>query len=648
MSPTNIPDDDDQTLLRPPQDRAAPGADEDRTVLRPLPEATPPSAMDDDDRTVLMPLGASPSPSTHRPAGPDGDVEDRTVLRVSADPVPHTDGGDTTVRAPSPGSATPGAPAAGEGVEAKAEAGDTQSPLEGGAPGAMATGAAGAKGAGFAGKLKRLGSESLIYGLSSVFGRFLSYALQFLYVGYFDPAQNGVQSAVYTYAPILSIVFLWGMDVAYMRSAASAKDKGLEEQQRAFSMSFAIVALLGAVAVLVGFAAAPWLAGALNLPRDGTLYLLGIIYTDALIAVPYAHLRMTGRAKRYAVLRLLFVGVSVALNVALIVVLHWGINAIFLSNLLANLIVLALFTGEIARLFRPRLLRGAKWGPLWAYALPIMPAMFAVMIVENGDRLVLNWLPESVARQVYGSSTKEVLGIYNFNYKLGVAMLLIAQMFRMAWTPFSLQHGRDPEAPRLFSRVMTSVMLVCAVAFLGLALLVPSLAAIPAIRAWPESPSYWRGLAIMPVILLGYTFSAMYAVVTAGLYIEKRTGVLPWIAGAGAAINIAICLVAVRHSMVAVAWATPASYALMAALGAWQSNKVYPVPFEWMRLVHLGAIVAAVFFADQWLAHHGWAATAPSTIAAKLALLLAFPALLFATRFLRPGELSAMKRMVRR
>jgi len=642
MSPTNIPDDDDQTLLRPPQDRAAPGADEDRTVLRPLPEATPPSAMDDDDRTVLMPLAPSPHPSPGpRPSAVGNDAEDRTVLRVSAGPAPSTDAGDTTVRAPAPESA------AGDGVAAKAEAGDTQSPLEGGAPGAMVTGA-GAKGAGFAGKLKRLGSESLIYGLSSVFGRFLSYALQFLYVGYFNPAQNGVQSAVYTYAPILSIVFLWGMDVAYMRSAASAKDKGLEEQQRAFSMSFAIVAILGAVAVLAGFAVAPWLAGALNLPRDGTRYLLGIIYTDALIAVPYAHLRMTGRAKRYAMLRLLFVGVSVALNVALIVVLHWGINAIFLSNLLANLIVLALFTGEIARLFRPGLLRGAKWGPLWAYALPIMPAMFAVMIVENGDRLVLNWLPENVSQAVYGSSTKEVLGIYNFNYKLGVAMLLIAQMFRMAWTPFSLQHGRDPEAPRLFSRVMTSVMLVCAVAFLGLALLVPSLAAIPAIRAWPESVSYWNGLAIMPVILLGYTFSAMYAVVTAGLYIEKRTGVLPWIAGAGAAINIAICLVAVRHSMVAVAWATPASYALMAALGAWQSNKVYPVPFEWMRLVHLGAIVAAVFFADQWLAHHGWAPTDATTIAAKLALLLAFPALLYATRFLRPGELSAMKRMVRR
>ena len=524
------------------------------------------------------------------------------------------------------------------------QAGDTESPLEGGVPAAPATGAGGA---GFGAKLKRLGSESLIYGLSSVFGRFLSYVLQFMYVGFFTPAQNGVQSAVYTYAPILSIVFLWGMDVAYMRSAAQVKDRSLEERQRAFSMSFAAVAALGAVAVVLSAVAAPWVAQVLNVPRAAALYLVTIVYTDSLIAVPYAHLRMTGRAKRYAALRLLFVFVSVGLNVVLIAWMHRGINAIFLSNVVANLLVLALFTGEIARLFRPKLLRGADWGPLWKYALPIMPAMFAVMVVENGDRMVLNWLPDAVARSVYGMSTKDVLGIYNFNYKLGVAMLLVAQMFRMAWTPFSLQHGRDPDAPRLFARVLNAVMLVCAIAFLGLALLIPALTGIPAIYRFPTSPAYWLGLPIMPVILLGYVFSAMYAVVTAGLYIEKKTGVLPWIAGAGAVINIAICIVAARRSMVAVAWATPASYALMAALGAWQSNRVYPVPFEWLRLAHLAAIVGALFAVDQWLAHHGWKPAAGATVGVKLLLVfVAFPALLFLTRFFRHGELAAMRRLI--
>jgi len=147
----------------------------------------------------------------------------------------------------------------------------------------------------------------------------------------------------------------------------------------------------------------------------------------------------------------------------------------------------------------------------------------------------------------------------------------------------------------------------------------------------------------------------MYAVVTAGLYIEKKTGVLPWIAGAGAAINLAICVAVTSYRwhdattmMVAVAWATPASYALMAALGAWQSNRVYPVPFEWGRMVHLGAIVGAIWGADWWLAGHGWRPTAGTTVGVKLALLAAFPLLLVATRFLRAGEWDALRQLLRR
>jgi O-antigen/teichoic acid export membrane protein len=136
----------------------------------------------------------------------------------------------------------------------------------------------------------------------------------------------------------------------------------------------------------------------------------------------------------------------------------------------------------------------------------------------------------------------------------------------------------------------------------------------------------------------------MYAVVTAGLYIERKTHVLPWIAGLGALINIGICIVAASHwGMVGVAWATPIAYALMAGLGAWQSNRVYPVPFEWYRIAHIGGLVAVLFLADRWITAP-LAQLAPSTIALKCALLLAFPLLLVLTRFFRAGEWKAIRR----
>ena len=455
--------------------------------------------------------------------------------------------------------------------------------------------------AGFGPRLKRLGSESLVYGLSTVVGRLLNYILQPYYAHHFDPSLNGVQSIVYVYSPIIGIVLYLGMDIAYMRNAASTKNASLRDQQRAFSMSLAVVAAIGGLGTALAMLGTSWLAPLVRLDAESFRYMMAIVYTDALLAIPYAHLRMTNRATRYATLKILFVVISIALNVFLIGQLHWGVPAIFFSNLAANLVVLALFLGEIGRFFRPGLLRGAPWGALWAYALPVIPATLAVMVVEGGDRIVLNYLPDGAAALVYHMTPKDVVGIYSFNYKLGVAMLLVVQMFRLAWTPFFMQHAREARAPELYSRVLTALMLVCAAVFLSIALLLPALARVPIVHDYVKA-DYWLGLPIVPVILLGYVFSGMYAVVTAGLYIERKTHVLAWIAGAGAVLNIGICIVAApRWGMVSVAWATPAAYALMAALGAWQANRVFPVPFEWRRLAYLGALVAVLFGMDrQW------------------------------------------------
>lgn len=232
--------------------------------------------------------------------------------------------------------------------------------------------------------MRRLGSESLVYGLSSIVGRFLSYLLTPYYAYAFTPAENGVQSVVYTYIPLASLVFLLGLEVAYMRGAAATRDADLTTRQRTFSMSFGTIAAVGAVGMALGWVAAPWLAEVVKLPVYAVRYILAIVYTDALLTVRSAQLRIGNQAKRYAALKLLFAGASIALNVILIGVLRWDVSAIFFSNLVANLAVLLLMLPIILRLFRPGTLRGAEWGPLWRYALPLIPAALAV--AAGGER----------------------------------------------------------------------------------------------------------------------------------------------------------------------------------------------------------------------------------------------------------------------
>ncbi len=422
-------------------------------------------------------------------------------------------------------------------------------------------------------------------------------------------------------------------------------------------MSMAVVAAIGGVATVFAILGTSWLARLVRLDAVSFRYLMAIVYTDALLAIPYAHLRMTNRAMRYATLKITFVLISIALNVFLIGSLHWGVSAIFLSNLAANLLVLALFLGEIGRFFRPGLLRDAPWGALWAYALPVIPATLAVMVVEGGDRMSCAQLSARASRHERSTAWRpQGRRCRRLQLQLQAGRGHAARgadRSRLAWIAVLHAARARGESPRaLLARPDGADAglrggLPCDRAPAPVARRSPSHA------TWTtrKTLSTGSGCRSCRSSWLGYVFKryAYAAVVTAGLYIERKTHVLAWIAGAGAVLNMAICVVAApRWGMVSVAWATPAAYGLMAALGAWQSNRVFPVPFEWGRLAMLAALVAVLFGIDYVTGLEGVAPLSVTGLMSKVGLLLALPGVLVAGGFFRHGEMRALRSMLSR
>ena len=65
--------------------------------------------------------------------------------------------------------------------------------------------------------LKKLASQTAIYGLSSVVGRLLNYLLVPLYTRYFIPEEYGVVTELYAYVAFLVIVLTYGLETAFFR-----------------------------------------------------------------------------------------------------------------------------------------------------------------------------------------------------------------------------------------------------------------------------------------------------------------------------------------------------------------------------------------------------------------------------------------------
>ena len=65
--------------------------------------------------------------------------------------------------------------------------------------------------------IKKLASQTAVYGLSSIVGRLLNYLLIPLYTNVFLPAEFGVVTELYSYVAFFAVLMTYGMETAFFR-----------------------------------------------------------------------------------------------------------------------------------------------------------------------------------------------------------------------------------------------------------------------------------------------------------------------------------------------------------------------------------------------------------------------------------------------
>ncbi|MEX2089388.1 MAG: polysaccharide biosynthesis C-terminal domain-containing protein, partial [Bacteroidota bacterium] len=433
-------------------------------------------------------------------------------------------------------------------------------------------------------KLLRLGKEAAIYGLSSILGRFLNFLLVPFYTNYLLPSEYGVVATLYAYIAFMVIVYGYGMEAAFMRFV-STPEHGDAKQN--FSTPF--ISLLGTsllFSLVIHFSArsvAGWI-GIGEEHEDLIRYAGWILFFDTLVAIPYASLRMDHKAMKFAGLRVLNILCNIALNILFIVGMGMKAEGVFLANLLALAFSFLLLFRTTATQLTIRFSRGL-YRDLLKFGLPYVPAGIAGAAMQVIDRPILKALTDDAT-----------VGVYQANYRLGVLMMLVVGMFDYAWRPFFLQHAKDEDAKDLFARVFTYFVALMLFILISVSLFVEDLVRIQVFGKYFIHPDYWTGLTIVPIILLSYIFTGAYVNFVVGIYLEKKTKVLPYVTGAGAIVNVAVNYWLIPpYGIMGAAFATLASYVVMAAGMYIASQRVYPIKYEWSRILRLAALTALVF-----------------------------------------------------
>lgn len=461
-------------------------------------------------------------------------------------------------------------------------------------------------------QLKALSKETLIYGTSTIVGRFLNFILVPFYVNVLSStAEYGISTSLYVYLGFLNMIYPLGLEAAYFRYASKGEQetRSEAEERRLFSSPFLLILAIGAVLSTIFILLAPTLAslifsdGKTDLTRlmpsleRMVVYAALILLLDALAVLPFAALRLEHQAKRFAFIRLFNIVLTLVLNFLLIVGWGWGVEGIFAANLIASASVLLLLLPTILKRLEFRVHRDVL-RTFVPFGLTNVPAYLGSMVVQViGRPFVQAFLGLSI------------LGVFQANYRMGFAMMILVGLFEYAWRPFFLRQAKtdDERARKIFAKVFTYFMLFALVAFLMFSFFMPYIVSTPIFGRTLLTPEYRVGLYIIPIVLAAYIFQGMYTNFLAGIYIKERNKVLPLITGAGAIVSVItnatlIPLLGISGAALASLFA----YLTMAVYIYRESQKVYPIAYEWGKVALLAVIVLTAFGIDLAVSLSGW------------------------------------------
>jgi len=429
-------------------------------------------------------------------------------------------------------------------------------------------------------KLIELSKDTAVYGVSTIIGRFLAFMLFPLYTNVFSPDEFGIYTLIYAYLAFLNVVYIYGMDAAFMKYTSTAEG---EEKQKTFSTPYIFVAITAIFFSLIFYLCLKPISVSMNLDSQYSyllLYVIGILFLDTLALIPFNSLRLERKTQKFAIIKIINIVINLGLNLILILEFDYGIEAIFISNLVASIFSFLALLPEVLKKLKFQIdLQILK--KMMKFGLPYLPAAFASIIVQIIDVPIVERLTNTAT-----------LGVYRANYKLGIFMMLFVQMFAFAWQPFFLENAKDKNAKEIFSKVLTIFLVLLSSIWVFLSLFIEDIVMIKIMGRTILGEQFLSGLPIVPIILLAYLFNGLYMNFIAGLYIEEKTQYFPLITGLGALVNVLVNLTLIpRMGIMGAAWATLASYVVMAGGLFIVSQKFYRIDYEYEKIAKIFALI---------------------------------------------------------
>lgn len=446
--------------------------------------------------------------------------------------------------------------------------------------------------------IKSLAKDTAIYGVSSIVGRFLNWCLVPLYTITFPVAEYGVVTFVYSVVALALIILTYGMETGFFRFANHDRWK---DPMEVYSTSLISLAVTSLTFVVLVWAFLPQVT--VWMECDGhpsyVMMMAVCVAVDAFLALPFSYLRFRKRPMRFAMLRLVNIGLNIGLNLFFIIVCPWlwqrcpdavswfydpgfGIGYIFLSNLVASCVSMVMMLPELTGFryrFNRRLLR-----EMLVYSAPLLVLGVAGIMNQTIDKILYPHL-------VDGRQAMHDLGIYGANYKIAIVMVMFIQAFRFAYEPFIFARNKEAGGDR--NQAYSDAMKYFVLFALGIFLFV--MFYIDILRYF-ISPKYFSGLKVVPVIMLAELFFGVFFNLSLWYKLTDKTIWGMWFSLLGLAVTLVLNVLLVpRMGYMGCAVAALSSYFVMMVTSYAVGRVKYPINYETGRILGYFAVAGVLY-----------------------------------------------------
>lgn len=473
--------------------------------------------------------------------------------------------------------------------------------------------------------LKNVLKHSFIYTVGNMLSKIVGFFMIPVYTRYLTPADYGVLELVTLVSVVLSMLLSLRLTSALTRYYHEYNDPA-DKNRLVSTVQISVIVIAGLAVLLLSHTS----AFISNLVVGNSTYAKFFIFVfismafDICSTMAFTYIRILEKSVFYVAMTLVQLVVGLALNIYLVVWLKMGVLGILYSMVISN--------GVIAVMLLSYTFAQVKFGfdisklkQQIIFGLPFVPASLLIFILNMGDRFLLNrFVPLAE------------VGLYALGYKFGMLLgTFISGPFGQIWAPkrveiYKFRRNRE----EIFSRVFVYYLFVLIYSGLFLSVLIKEVLTLMA------TPEYLSAHRIVPFVILGYVFYALYYVVDLGLFMENKTYWYPIINGIAAAVNVGLNILLIpKLGALGAAIVTAISFLICFAMAFLVSQKYYYVPYDLARAGKI-LLTALVFYFIGTRIHteHFYL-----NVLLKLILLCLYPVVLYAIRFFDAREMAFIK-----